>query len=400
MFTSSFVSFNTSSGCSGFFYEDGYLAATNLNHAGIDGQQEYYFICNNSEKETREKVLNVHSTNSSDPLELASTSYIEDPVLLSPAPKYALFLREPFGHFILNNVAIIAKLHKENKDAVFLIFNGIADKEEAEDKEVSNRSKLIEFLKDFFFKNNIMYYFVKTISVLHTFTPINRLSLAYSSQGLEPNREVISNYLIYRVKNVTTVHTFNTTNSLSVVDIKNLIDEYVIEKFTSNQEPQRKIYITRKNYKSEPEPFNQYEGGSIGYKSDAKRIYDEHLVEEYMESKGFDVLDIESLSSVEEQIEIMSSAAIVVGSTGTGLINQLFMKDSQVLVELRVELGQLDQIHRIVPEYYYLSTGKQHFHFVLDVRDKQAATAIDKLDQLFQNLDLDGLIKSRKGLAK
>jgi len=119
-----------------------------------------------------------------------------------------------------------------------------------------------------------------------------------------------------------------------------------------------------------------------------------------MESKGFDVLDIESLSSIEEQIEVISSAAIVVGSTGTGLINQLFMKDSQVLVELRVELGQLDQIHRIVPEYYYLSTGKQHFHFVLDVRDKQAATAIDKLDQLFQNLDLDGLIKSRKGLAK
>lgn len=399
MFTSSFISSTKSSGCSGYFYEDGYLAATNINHAGIDGEQEYYFICNDSEKETREKVLNLHAAHCSDSLELASTSYIEDPVLMSPAPKYALFLREPFGHFILNNIAIIAKLHKENKDAVFLIFSGAADKEELTD-EGSNRNKLIEFLVDFCKNNSIVYYFVKIVSRLHTFTPTNRTSLVYSAQGIEPNREVVSNYLIYRVKNLTTVHTFNTTHSLSVVDIKNLIDEYVIEKFTSNQEPQRKIYITRKNYKSESEPFNEYEGGKIGYKSDSERIYDEHLVEKYMESKGFDVLDIESLSSVEEQIKAMSSAAIVVGSTGTGLINQLFMKDSQVLIELRVELGQLDQIHRIVPEYYFLSAGKQHFHFVLDVQDKQAATAIDKLDQLFKNLNLDGLIQSRKGLKK
>lgn len=377
----------------GYHYDECYLTSTDLNYAGVDNISEYYFLCRDTYKAASDKMLELHNAHM-ESLSMGVVSCIEDPVLLSPKHKYAIYMREEFGHFILNTVLNIAVLHREDPDAVFIIFTGAYEKLN-KNWSGSHQDKLITFLVKFFLNNGINYYIVPSQNITYNFSVINNTSGVYREYDLIPFDERVSNYLIYKAKNITTINSGDTTLRLTVKDIKDLIKDYILDFSKDENQGRRKVYITRGNNKSEPEPFVKNEDSSIGYKEDDIRIYDEELLEKYLKSQGFEIVNFNTLSSIQEQIDFMHSTSVLVGSTGTGLVNELFMKDNRTLIELRVEHGCENRSHRIVPDYYNLSCGKQHLYFGIDVLDKQATTAIKKLDQLFKNMDLNGLIENK-----
>jgi capsular polysaccharide biosynthesis protein len=234
------------------------------------------------------------------------------------------------------------------------------------------------------------------MAIVGNYGNLNNASGIHDKLELEHSKKTIHNYMIYRARNVTVVDTSASTMLLTVKDIKTLIDQYINQHSINSTGAGKKIYITRGSSESETDPFITNEDSSIGYKDSKVRIYDENLLEQYLKDQGFETVNFETLPSIRDQIQLMRSTDVILGATGTGLVNELFMKDGKILIELRVEHGNADTTHRIVPEYYDLSVSKQHLYLALDVPDKQATTAIKKLKNLLDNLNLDSLIDALK----
>lgn len=380
-------------------FDETYLGASDLDRAGL-GIQEYYFICDNDKDVVGKKLLDIHDKfenvdQDSDHVKLtATTSYIEDPVLTSSNKKYLFFLREPLGHFLLHNLALIINIHKLDKNATFVIFTGSPDFSPKEWEE-TQRKKLLDFLTDFFSSLGIAYYFVKSNFYSYNFSMYNNGSAVFDAPDIRPISDRVVNYPVYKVKNVDVVDSVDSTSKLTLRDIATYIEEYVCSRYGVHQHGHKKIYLSRGFTGSEVEPIIE-SGDSVAYKSGSVRIYEEDLVEEFLKLKGFEVYKPDQLSSIEDQIRVMLSASVLIGATGTGLINMLFMPRGGVVVEFRVELGSGWDDNRLVAEYFEFSVAKNHLYIGVDLPDKQGKTAVEKLDILLNRLDLDGLMADKK----
>lgn len=372
-------------------YDSAYVFGTNVVNTGLDAS-EYYFLVRDSYEEVEQEVFKLHETY----VELNGlfkrklVSCIEDQVMMSPDKKYLIYLRQEFGHFVLNTLMAIMAAHKLDPDATFVIFMDIPLEEDSE------KQKLLRFLEKFLLNNSINFYFLRSSFYLDTLNVLEvntKTPLTKKYQELHEYKSPISHYLVYKANNVHGIDTGLTTRNLSVKDIKDLIDEYVNDYSETSDLPNRKVYITRRVYDNELEAFANGE-----YKSNNVRIYSEHLLEKYLSSKGFEIVDFRELQEIQDQINIMRDTTVLIGATGTGLTNQLFMRDSQVVVELRVEHGGVGSPHWIPVEYFYMTSGKNHAHIAIDVKDKQATTAIRKLDRILDSYDLQTLANNRENI--
>jgi len=380
--------------CIGYSYNECFIAATDMKQSGVDDINEHYILCRDTYEAVKAPLLDIHNKYSNSDVMAISTS-VEYPVLMSSEHKYVIYMREEFGHYLLNTLANIANIHKSNPEAIFIVFTGYASGYD-QDWAGKNRQKLVGFLIDFFSDNKILYYLVPSMSIVNNYGDLNNASGVHDKLELEHSKKTVRNYMIYKARNVTVVDSFANTMALTVKDIKTLIDQYINEHSANGTWAGKKIYITRGSSESETDPFIINEDSSIGYKDGKVRIYDENLLEQYLKDQGFEIVNFENLSSIRDQVQLMRSTSVILGATGTGLVNELFMEDGKILIELRVEDGSADTVHRIVPDYYDLSVSKQHLYFALDVPDKQATTAIKKLKNLLDSLNLDSLIDSLK----
>jgi capsular polysaccharide biosynthesis protein len=85
---------------------------------------------------------------------------------------------------------------------------------------------------------------------------------------------------------------------------------------------------------------------------------------------------------------MMRGASILIGATGTGLVNVLLMESGKTVIELKVE-HLLVGNQGTMPDYADFSYARDHTYIGLDVSDKQADTAIEKLKGLFKFFSLE-----------
>ena len=150
----------------------------------------------------------------------------------------------------------------------------------------------------------------------------------------------------------------------------------------------RKVYVSRSSVEvPELNVFvNPWEsGGSTGsgegHLNDL-RMVDAWKLDEYFAGLGFEVITPEKdFGSFEEQVAYMSGVGVLVGISGAGLVNSIFMPEGGVVVELQAELvAEWNETSEIVQQllhtmYVGMSYVKRHTYIGVptDRRDPEGA---------------------------
>jgi hypothetical protein len=301
-----------------------------------------------------EYIQNVYTKEN--PSALWSVTLKDLDYLQSDSKKYIIPFKDEFFHYVLNTLVVILYIKEKDPDAQFVIMTGNAETNGYWWKE-ADRNKSVEFLELILNINNISYLL------------------------LDPEYE-LHKYQIYPAKNVFVVNDFLTTRELSLAEITFAINKYVLDKLNVPVVPGKKIYISRGESVLAESAYEVTGIPESGYATNFVRIYGEPKLEEYLESQGFEIFRYNSVESLEDQVRLFASAELVMGATGTGLVNVLFMNDKQNVIELKTEIKWFHGDHEANSHYVWLSYGKGHRFMFLDVSDKQADTAIAELKRL------------------
>jgi hypothetical protein len=304
-----------------------YLALFDLDGHGVFDSYDN-FISGDSYSEVHAAVADRY--NSIENLIGCPTLYI-DPVFKSEQKKYVLPLREGFGHFLLNTLAVAFHIHENDPDAVVIIVTGNGDVP-SEQWESSPRRKYLEFLDEVLSLHGISYYFAKSsYSTFDGNTQSSRSKL-YEKLEIAPVVGKIVLHPIYEIKNAVVLDDYKTTMNLSLFDILKYLETYVLCSLPAPENGPKKVYISRGGNVITRHSTEKSEDGSLGYIDADIRIYNEAKLEEYLRSVGFEIVYPYDLLSVYDQCAMMRGASILIGATGTGLVNVLLMESCKTVI--------------------------------------------------------------------
>lgn len=338
-----------------------------------------YFISDESYDNLKTKVEDLYKNS-----DFSGVGFLvdNDDALLSSQHKYFIYVRAAYYHFIVNTLVTVFHVLEKDPNASFVFCVGSGASGNGGTTIDEELRKDLEFLAEILGRHGVKYYFLK---FAHT---INR------SRTIEPGGELFAEdpmtvYPVFRCNNVTIIEDYSGLLGVSLADITELLEKYVINKINPSHEPpfNKKIYISRGTNIS-GDTFLDKSKKSLGYK-DNVRLYEEAKLEEYLVSQGFEILSPYELDSIENQIRLLRSTSVLVGTTGTGLMNSLFMENGGIVVELRLEMLHSLGNQELIPYYSEYAYAKDHIYVSLDCSDKQAKTAIIKLKTLFERLNID-----------
>jgi hypothetical protein len=127
----------------------------------------------------------------------------------------------------------------------------------------------------------------------------------------------------------------------------NLVYEFFKKKVTNPEvEPHKNVFVSRSLVGDK----DDVEAEGLSYLND-RRIDDHIALENYFAALGYDVIHAEKFTSFQEQLDYFYSAKTIVGITGSGLTNAVFMQPGGMMVEIVTPLivpiafpGQLKDI--------------------------------------------------------
>lgn len=94
----------------------------------------------------------------------------------------------------------------------------------------------------------------------------------------------------------------------------------------------KKVYVSRKNVVDDRSFVGLVKPG-LPFDKDF-RIFNEHILEGFLRSIGFEVVYPEDFQSMEDQIRYFSEVEVLVSVTSSGIANAMFMKPGGAIVEL------------------------------------------------------------------
>lgn len=337
-----------------------------------------YFLSNESYTLLKSEVEELYKTS-----DFTGVSFLvdDDNTLLSNEHKYFVYVRAAYYHYVINTLVTVFHILEKDPKAtfVFCVGSGAADKGGTVIDEELRKS--LEFLAEILGRNNVKYYFLK---FAHT---INRSRTIESGGPLFAHDPLIV-YPIFKCNNITIVKDYSGLLEITLADVTELLTKYVLNKVSPSHQPpfNKKVYISR-GTDSSNETFVDGDK-SLGY-SDNTRLHGEVELENYLSSIGFEILKPFELGSIENQISLLRTTKVLIGSTGTGLMNSLFMEPEGVVIELRSEMLHSPGNQELLPYYSEYAYARNHTYIALDCSDKQATTAIRKLMVLFEKLDIN-----------
>jgi hypothetical protein len=155
---------------------------------------------------------------------------------------------------------------------------------------------------------------------------------------------------------------------------------YLIKKYNMSIEtPNKKIYVSRKNYSSND-----------------IRIDSEASLEDYFIKRGFQVVYPEEMKTFREQFELFNSCSTLAALSGSGLTSLIFMQENQKVIEIVSELmvgieidanGNTVIDYEIHDHYKDFSIFKNHTYLSVQNLERRAELVKVKLDKLFASLD-------------
>jgi hypothetical protein len=150
----------------------------------------------------------------------------------------------------------------------------------------------------------------------------------------------------------------------------------------------KKVYVSRKNVVDDRSFVGLVKPG-LSFDKDF-RIFNEHILEDFLRSIGFEVVYPEDFQSMEDQIRYFSEVEVLVSVTSSGIANAMFMKPGGAIVELTTtflmmmsyeEAGMppyeaYESIHHI---YNNLAYVVGHNHFTIPNYTRQAEDIRDRI---------------------
>lgn len=271
-------------------------------------------------------------------------SLLSDDLLQSDTNKYLITLNKALFHVIQDTISVIIKLHKMDPTGVFLLYANSPNNNKY-DTKIDTLNTYFEELLDAL---DIKYVIVP---------PANeKFGRAFSSVVS------IRNY-------IDVAHLIQKNNfSLSLDDIYNTSLAIRGNVGVSGVEPHRKVYLSRSHMESLPTRRFDVPADYNGYTDDI-RMPNEKLLEEFFSSKGYEILIPENkFSTFKEQIQYMESVKIFAATSGSGLLNSLFMNNEQFVVEIVAEIVQSGAsiTHQAIPNWYSNNSFiKRHTHLLV-----------------------------------
>ena len=135
-----------------------------------------------------------------------------------------------------------------------------------------------------------------------------------------------------------------------------------------NIKPFRKVYLSRKRI-----PNKSYENGSFFTENLSinhdNRIDDHNKIENLFLELGFEVICAEDFKSFDDQINYFYEVETIVGLTGAGLSNMVFMQPGGTVVELFTPLLIMNQEEKFCEEFHFyyhiIATAQNHVYISL-----------------------------------
>jgi hypothetical protein len=318
-----------------------------------------FFIENNSLDEISEELKSRYTLHGSNLI--PEVCVIENDFLRSTDHKYVIYLVEAYYHFIVNTLISILFTHRNNPNSKFVIFYRFYPETP---ETIKNKEFLIKILE------------------------ANGVECCFADSRLDVEG---GKYAVYRIENFTVIYDYDASSrQITLGDVTDLLDLYVypLVDLDSVDDVGSVVYISREESDISGSSYVDPNSPELGYK-DNRRLYSESSLEEYLESKGVYILKPSKIASHWDQVAILQKASTLIGVTGTGLINSLMMREGQTVIELKLELidgfGKLG----LIDYYSDFAYAKGHTYIALDIPDKQAATAVERLEDLFKKLNLE-----------
>jgi hypothetical protein len=111
--------------------------------------------------------------------------------------------------------------------------------------------------------------------------------------------------------------------------------------------PSKKVFISRKNDLAKDA-------------TDSRTLYEEEC-EQFFSSIGFEIVNGESFESIKDEISYFRDASVLVGMTGSGLTNSMFMNPGQTVVEIVCPIKFTDEPKYEIHNFYKtISMLKKH----------------------------------------
>lgn len=260
--------------------------------------------------------------------------------LHSDFTKYLLVLEGQFSHAIHDSLALILKLHKLDQQAVFILYK-------PNSRSIVGAEFVYQYMEQLFTSINLKYILISPLKnsdeaeYYPTITVTNAVDIKKTCE-IQDLRLSLNDYL-------------NTVNLIC--------SHITIEEVT----PYRKVYLSRshidrKDYSPTPAKVE-------GFKDDV-RMENEQILEEFFKSNGYEIIIPEhKFANLQEQIKYMSTVKVLVSVTSSGLLNSLFMKDEQFIVEIVAELVTEDaRQQKLAHHYTNYAYIKNHTYFGIQSR--------------------------------
>jgi len=292
-----------------------------------------------------------------------NNNYSSKKIILEITEKEKVFLvsENPLSHFFIDTVKLFLFLLNQNQEKKFIVYDDkrlFCNKKNKNLNKINNNTKI---LKNYIEDHNI-------------------------------DHSIIDDEIILIAKNIT-FYEYN-INNFTVNDLKNsyeFVSNFIKDKHIN---PQKKVYVSRKLWDKNLKNISwidKNQGFSWNEKyiyKDDKRVDNEEKLELYFKSLGFEIVYAENFLDIIEQINYFNSAKIIVGLTGNGLMNQLFMNNNQTIIELSTPICSSGEI-AILSQYQEIANAKQHLYINIP-HNRDALKIIEQIEN-------KNLIKMLKG---
>lgn len=289
---------------------------------------------------------------------------LSNPLLESDAHKYLIILKHQFFHTIHESLSLILKLHSLDPSALLILYH--PSPAHSESAESSNSTKKIytyleELLTDF----NIPHI------MLHPFAQDPERGTGGVSPVIKINNYIDAGKSVVKNNFHLSLDDYLATSKAILSHTK--VDGVV---------PHKKIYLSRSHI---DQRFFELKPGETGY-TDDKRMDDQHILEQYFESNGYEIVVPEKqFTTFKEQIQYMQSVKVLASITSSGISNSLFMQDGQFVLEIVAELvtrgGNSSSDQMLFDDYIHDSYMKKHTHVRIPSR-RDPHEVISMLDRL------------------
>jgi hypothetical protein len=156
---------------------------------------------------------------------------------------------------------------------------------------------------------------------------------------------------------------FTLAQQYDVPNTTDLVYDFFTKNIDTSQKPFRKVFLSRKEQGQRDQRRALEEGLDIGHDT---RIDDYEGLENFFSSVGFEVVTAADFKDFKDQIQFFQETELLVSTTGSGLVNAMFMQPGNNVVELMTPLiiRNFYGFHEQQLHWFYqvLSFRKNHRH--------------------------------------